>query len=323
MNTKTIFIFLLLLNVIFLSIYTYLAEKKYQSTHKVSEMREQWAYTFINPLLECNIEYSYYNPGVIKNKLLNYIEDELEKPEITTVSYYFRSLQTGEYFWYNDTEQFTPASLLKLPLSISLLKNVSLPDLETIGLTDEVVDEKIERNYWSDMIEKWKNYSLKFLLTQMLSNSDNLAAMLLSEYLWWDLINVTYKDFWLTDINIMDPTPISISTSEYSKFFRVLYNASYLPRSSSEYILELLSKSAFKVGIRWQLPPSLLIANKFWERLFADTGERQIHDCGIVYLEKPYFLCIMTRGTDFDMQIQIIQRISKMVYDDMILQKLE
>jgi len=27
------------------------------------------------------------------------------------------------------------------------LKNVSLPDLETIGLTDEVVDEKIERNY--------------------------------------------------------------------------------------------------------------------------------------------------------------------------------
>jgi hypothetical protein len=48
------------------------------------------------------------------------------------------------------------------------------------------------------------------------------------------------------------------------------------------------------------------------------NGIRQLHDCGIVYLEShPYLLCIMTRGYDFEKLSKIISMISSQVYSEM------
>jgi hypothetical protein len=48
------------------------------------------------------------------------------------------------------------------------------------------------------------------------------------------------------------------------------------------------------------------------------TGERQLHDCGIVYAPgKPYLICIMTRGSDFKRLSPVIAQISKQVYTTM------
>jgi len=42
----------------------------------------------------------------------------------------------------------------------------------------------------------------------------------------------------------------SVSLKEYSSFFRILYNASYLTPSSSQFALSLLTKTDFTDGIR-------------------------------------------------------------------------
>ena len=66
------------------------------------------------------------------------------------------------------------------------------------------------------------------------------------------------------------------------------------------------------------MPSDIQIAHKFGERGIARVGkpeQKQLHDCGIVYYPKrPYLLCVMTRGEDFDKQARIIQDISKIVY---------
>jgi hypothetical protein len=105
---------------------------------------------------------------------------------------------------------------------------------------------------------------------------------------------------------------------DYGMFFRVLFNASYLSKDSSEKALKLLSESTFTKGLVAGIPSGVSISHKFGERVMGDT--RQLHDCGIVYLPKqPYLLCIMTRGKDFDQLAGVISEISKKVYDDVVM----
>jgi beta-lactamase class A len=84
----------------------------------------------------------------------------------------------------------------------------------------------------------------------------------------------------------------------------------------SEKALKLLSQikytDALVKGIN---NPQIIVSHKFGERTFNDTGEKQLHDCGIVYIpQKPYLVCIMTRGDDFTKLSSSIAQISKTIY---------
>ncbi|MBP6989161.1 serine hydrolase [Candidatus Shapirobacteria bacterium] len=62
--------------------------------------------------------------------------------------------------------------------------------------------------------------------------------------------------------------------------------------------------------------PQIIISHKFGERTFEATSERQLHDCGIVYYpEKPYLVCIMTRGQDFSKLSSAIAKLSQVIYE--------
>jgi len=52
----------------------YFQEEKYI----VSEVRENSQYEFINPLLECNINFNYYNPNNVSQKIEKYITEQIE-----------------------------------------------------------------------------------------------------------------------------------------------------------------------------------------------------------------------------------------------------
>ena len=77
---------------------------------------------------------------------------------------------------------------------------------------------------------------------------------------------------------------------------------------------EALAQSDFNDGLRRGVPSSIAVAHKFGER-FLESGERHLHDCGIIYHPtNPYLLCVMTRGTDFDALSALIGDISKEVF---------
>jgi beta-lactamase class A len=62
------------------------------------------------------------------------------------------------------------------------------------------------------------------------------------------------------------------------------------------------------------VPAGIPVAHKFGETGQVG-GERQLHDCGIVYYpNSPYILCIMTRGNNFEELPNIIKQISSEVY---------
>jgi beta-lactamase class A len=103
----------------------------------------------------------------------------------------------------------------------------------------------------------------------------------------------------------------------YSSIFRLLYNSSFLDTENSEKLLATLSESSFNQGLRQGVPENIKISHKFGEREITKTGEKQLHDCGIIYYPtNPYLLCVMTKGKDFKELTRIIGHISSEVYKE-------
>lgn len=286
---------------------------------KVQVLRENTSYEFINPILECNVDFEYYNPKKLQEQLAAYIESTIAKTPVTQISYYARLLNNGATFGYEENREFTPASLIKLPLAIAFLKHMSFSSLKEKTTITQAPDEILERNFWEDFIEVWKQYSFQQLFEAMLKKSDNTAALALINFLWVDPIYRVYREFGLENLDFSDLWSVEISSKAYASFFRMLYNASYIPREDSEFLLSLMTQWDFKTGIAELLPKWVKVANKFWERKNPLNSETQLHDCGIIYAkENPYVLCVMTKGGEFDAQLESIQTISKMIYESIV-----
>ena len=111
-----------------------------------------------------------------------------------------------------------------------------------------------------------------------------------------------------------------MSASQYSTFFRALYNGTYLPWGLSEQALGLLASTNFNNGLVSGVASSTIVAHKFGERTSQlQDGTfigRELHDCGIVYYAaNPYLLCVMTKGQGtFPQLAGVISTVSKLVY---------
>ena len=161
-----------------------------------------------------------------------------------------------------------------------------------------------------------QKYTVDELIRRMIVYSDNMAYNLLNDNVNGSVVMSVYNDLGV-DISSAQANPNGniISVTGYSSFFRILYNSSYLNRDMSEKALKYLSQSVFTQGLVAGVPNDIVVSHKFGERQYLDTGEKQLHDCGIIYdPDTPYLLCVMTRGNNFSNLISTIKNISNMVY---------
>ncbi len=86
----------------------------------------------------------------------------------------------------------------------------------------------------------------------------------------------------------------------------------------SEKALEFLSDVEFTKGLVAGVPKNIAVSHKFGERSIIDSEDiKQLHDCGIIYYpDRPYLLCVMTRGKNLDVLTDNVRVISYLVYDE-------
>ncbi len=286
------------------------------------ETRDKQHYQFINPLLECDFWTATNNQNLneLREKINSIINNEINDHHISFASVYYRDLNNGPWFGINEKEFFSPASLIKVPLMIAYYK--AAEEKPTI-LQEEIVNtltyDPSEQNILPEKtLELNQPYSVEELIKRMIIFSDNNAYRLLLDHIDNDLVYKVYTDLGV-DISKAknNPTGNILSVSGYASFFRILYNASYLNRSMSEKALNLLSQTTFHQGLVAGVPNNVTVAHKFGERHYTNTGEYQLHDCGIIYVpDKPYLLCVMTRGNNFNNLSQIISQISETIYQE-------
>lgn len=289
-------------------------------TTALVELR-QGGYRYTSPLLECDSRYDdipFLRP--FKDKTLPLIQKMKDEKVIDHVSIYFRDLTNGPTFFINEDEKFAPASLLKVPTVMALLKQAeSDPALLNKKIKYNGDDDFNLTEYFkpSEVLTPGSYYTLDDLAHRALVHSDNNANKLIFENIDQKILKQTYHDL-VVEIPTSYKPENFMTVKEYASFFRVLFNATYLSKAMSEKALKYLAEKDFDSGISAGVPSNVPTALKFGERTNGPNNNvRQLHDCGIVYYPgRPYLLCIMTRGQSFEKQGDAIRNISHLIYTE-------
>ncbi|MBX4206364.1 class A beta-lactamase-related serine hydrolase [Candidatus Parcubacteria bacterium] len=275
-------------------------------------------YKFTNPILD------YENPkmssvSLFSESVESKVHDLKKRYGLDFASVYFRDLDDGQWIGVNEKEALASASLVKLPILISLLKDAETrPGFleQRVAVTAADAGADLRQNIKPDRpVMPGETYTLGELAERMIVESDNVAAAAIiratdeNREQIYRAVGVKFHD---------EEDEVMVNVKNYAGFFRVLFNATYLSRENSEKALGILSKVKFTQGIVAGVPAGTPVAHKFGERSVTINGlegQTQLHDCGIVYYpENPYLLCIMTRGNNFDNQEKFIAEVSRYFY---------
>lgn len=255
----------------------------------------------------------------IRSALVAYIDSARAADPALRVSVYLRDLNNGPWIGIDEGELFAPASLFKVPVMMYTLARAETdPLLLQRKLTFESPpgEESARMRMAPEdfRMEPGQSYTYASLLFRMITYSDNYAQNLL-------MTGTTVEDVQrLMEVVHGEHTYVDgsayVDAKTYSALFRILYNATFLDRSSSEYALGLLTRSYFHDGIRRPIPADVTVASKFgyWE----GDGIVQLHECGIVYDPRgPYLLCVMTEsGADSRERLaEVLSEISRLAWE--------
>lgn len=308
-----IFAFGLIAGILAVIIYNVFANQVQNASTETREGNKQ--YTYINPLLECNIGADISNElELFKSKAQDEVNRLTQAGQAKLISVYFRDMNNGPFFGINANQAFIPASLLKVPVMMAYYNEAeSNPGILNKQITFTKSLNPISQYFKSPGLVPGKTYTVEQLIEAMIENSDNDAYDLL-------LLNTDSNSlddvFKYLDVNL-PKDQLVLTVQQYATFFRILFNASYLTDVDSEHALDLLDNTKFTVGLRAGVPANIKVAHKFGEKWDSPTDDKQLHDCGIVYYPNhPYLLCVMTRGSDFNQLASVIADISKFVYNE-------
>jgi beta-lactamase class A len=284
------------------------------SAHEGSRERRAPRRGLIHPLLDTeDFEFKELRP--FKHELERLRARLIKEKKLTVMALYFRDLDNGLAFGIDQQLPFQPASLLKLPLMMALLKKHERdPELlrRTLTLVPAPPGDLAPVFPPAVKLEPGKPYTVDELLLAMIGRSDNDAANTLLGALTEADFKQVYEDLGLRIPNVRDEKD-PVTVREYATFFRILYNASYLSKDHSQRALEYLAEPGLQGGLRGGVPPGITVAQKFGES--GRRGELQFHDCGIVYhAVKPYVLCVMTRGKDMRVLADAVKEASALAY---------
>jgi beta-lactamase class A len=280
-------------------------------------------YQFIGPLLAVGDFPELRGYQGLEDKIRTIINEQEKTQKITAASVYLRDFNSGQWLGIGENEQYAPASMYKVALMITCLK---IAEKDNSFLKQEIIyyidpqKRTAAAEPDSPRIELGKPYSVAELIRRLIIYSDNDAKSMLGS-----VVDVKTKEEVFSDLGLIMPDlnedGDSMSPKQYALFFRILFNASYLSRSASEAALDLLGATSFKGGLVAGVPENISVAHKYGYRNFKPedkNNEQELHDCGIVYHpDHPYFLCVMTKGNNYENLQAVIQQVSHVAYESM------
>jgi len=284
------------------------------------------AIPIIDAELDGSQSFSLIDPNVAELDMKEFLENkegyissytplktEIEKILANSTGYYgvyFEELHSHAWLGINERKKYKPASLLKTTTVASIL---SLVEENKLSLDKEVTLTEDDINYQFGTLyqEKGSKISIKKLIENSLLHSDNTAIKTLHQFITDEKWIETRLAMGLPLVSIEESEKgTELTRKEFSRIFHSLYYSGYLSRASSNWMLSLLSQTEFHEGIPAGVPKNIKVAHKIG--IWAAEGD--VHDCGIVYANKPYILCIMSSGVTQEQGDKTIKEISSKVY---------
>lgn len=237
-------------------------------------------------------------------------------------SFYFEDIDSGYTYSLNDKVTMPSASCIKLPIAMTLLKEV---DKGVIKLGDMHFVSREEMVDGSGIIHEFdeKEYSVKDLLTVMLVQSDNTATNKLVDIVGMAKINDTIKDLRLKqtclkrkmmDFNAREKGLENLSSSyDLAQCLKFLHQGVFLSKEMSSLMLNILKRSQNREKIPFYIP------EREWSKIANKPGSLNgiENDAALMNLNKGNFVFVtMSKSLPNNVYgVVTISRLGKMMWD--------
>ncbi|MBK9014927.1 MAG: serine hydrolase [Saprospiraceae bacterium] len=247
----------------------------------------------------------------LKNEIEMLIDSLKKVGAISDVSVFLKNFKRGDWITINEKAVFHPASLMKVPLMLAVLKTAeATPGLLEKKIVYKKASEKVmfQQYFQGPTITEGKEYTIHDLIFYCAANSDNNATHALETNVNISSVINLFQDIGLPKPDMSDPN-YSIGAKDYSRFMETIFNSAFLSPEYSEYAAEMLTNCSFKEGFSKGVPEGVRKWHKFGEWTRPNTSEVELHESGVLFLNgKAYLLTVMTRGKDLDKLSTVLQK---------------
>jgi beta-lactamase class A len=271
-------------------------------------------YKFIKPLAFIDYDCESEQFTALKYRINSLIDSYKGTGKLVSASVYLKLFYNNEWMGINENEKYSPGSLMKVPVLITLFKmKKSNPNLFNLSITySHPFSSNKRQNIQDKHIVPGHTYTVRDLIDYMIIYSDNDATNLLDTMLDTGLFMKVF-----TDLGLQAPdwkaSDYPVSPKDFSLIMRALYNSVCLSPEDSEQATEILSHTQYRNGLLRGLPDNLQIAHKFGEGGFDNCPE--LSESAIIYLNgKNYLLTVMAKGNDLHKTEELFGQISNAVF---------
>jgi len=212
---------------------------------------------------------------------------------------------SGSYGIY-EKEVFTAASLIKLPLLITLYKEaeegrINLEEKYTLKDSDKIAGAGSLYYKPAGTV-----LTLRQLARYMGKESDNTAFGIVRKVLGDEKINKVVEELGMekTSLGENKTTPKDIA-----QLFTRLWNNTFISKKSREEILEFLTDTSFESWISKGVPKGIRVAHKYGREVHV------VNDAGIVFTDQPYIVVILSKGVVESEADAIFPELSRIIYE--------
>lgn len=225
------------------------------------------------------------------------------------------NLKTAEQYFLNEHAVFESASLYKLWVMGAVYKKID----DGLLLQDKILSEDIKTlnekfKINEELAEKKEGnvtLSVREALKQMITKSDNYAALLLAANVRLSNVQVFLNDNGLTESKVgTSELPPTTTTYDITLFFSKLYNGEFSSPVNNEEMMNYLKGQVLNSKLPKYLPLNTVFAHK--------TGElgQYSHDGGIVFENfGDYIIVVLSKSSSPKDANERIAEISKGVYE--------
>jgi len=220
---------------------------------------------------------------------------------------YTYNLVTKKTYSLDQNEIFPAASLMKLPVILTLFQEV---EAGKIDLTTKYVLKNSDKQLGAGSMQ-YKPAGTVFTYEKMVElmgkQSDNTAFNVFRKILGDERIQKTIDELGMKTTSLKD---FETTPSDMGLFFRRFYSGSAVSRQHRDQILSYITDTFDESRIPAGVPKGTRVAHK----VGTDIGVYA--DAGVVYGEKPFILVIMTRDVSDKEAKATVPTIAKIVWDE-------
>jgi beta-lactamase class A len=242
-----------------------------------------------------------YDSGPLKEDLEGYIKNYKGQYGI-----YYYNIDSGEGFGINDTDEYTAASTIKLPLNLYLYNKIKSGAIDP-GSTLTYLKEDYESGTGGIQYEKFgTSYTIDELSRLSIEESDNVAANMLIRNLGVENFKQYMRQ--VGGVVVRDGENISCPR-DMALYMKLVYEFSKNEGELGQKLMGILMDTQFNDKIPAPLPDNIKVAHKIGNQVGV------VNDVGIVFADSPYILAVMSKDVNEEEAAAVIPAISKKVYD--------